>query len=150
MTTDYSFVITPLLAWLLAGCSKFVINSLRARRLAFDLIGYGGMPSNHSAIVSSMAMLIALKEGVAHPAFGVAVTLAFIVMLDASSLRRQVGLHAQAINALSSPAGNGGLRERMGHTRSEIAAGLFVGVCTGWLVWAAAPAATLLVATFLS
>lgn len=149
MTPDYSYVITPLLAWLLAGCSKFAINSLRARRLAFDLIGYGGMPSNHSAIVSSMAMLIALREGVAHPAFGVAVTLAFIVMLDASSLRRQVGLHAQAINALSSPPGNG-LRERMGHTRSEIAAGLLVGVCTGWMVWAGAPVATILVASFLS
>lgn len=135
MIHDFSYVITPLLAWLLAGCSKFAINSLRARRLAFDLIGYGGMPSNHSAIVSSMAMLIALKEGVAHPAFGVAVTLAFIVILDASSLRQQVGLHAKAINALSLPASNGRLRERMGHSRSEIAAGLLVGVCTGWLVW---------------
>lgn len=46
--------------------------------LAFDLIGYGGMPSVLGAsIVCSMAVLIALREGVAHPAFGVAVTLAF-------------------------------------------------------------------------
>lgn len=107
MTIDLSYVITPLLAWLLAGCSKFAINSLRARRLAFDLIGYGGMPSNHSAIVGSMVVLIALREGIAHPAFGVALTLAFIVLLDASSLRRQVGLHAQAINALSTSTAGG-------------------------------------------
>lgn len=135
MTLDLSYVITPLLAWLLAGCSKFAINSLRAQRLAFDLIGYGGMPSNHSAIVGSMAVLIALREGIAHPAFGVALTLAFIVLLDASSLRRQVGLHAQAINALSTSPAGGGLRERMGHSRSEIAAGLLVGACAAWLVW---------------
>lgn len=135
MSLDYSYALTPLLAWLLAGCSKFAVNSLRARRLAFDLIGYGGMPSNHSAIVSSMAVLIALKEGIAHPAFGVAVTLAFIVLLDASSLRRQVGLHAQAINALSAAEPSTPLRERMGHSRGEILAGLLVGGAAAGLIW---------------
>ncbi|MDP3847584.1 MAG: divergent PAP2 family protein [Pseudomonas sp.] len=135
MTLDYSYALTPLIAWLLAGCSKFAINSLRAKRLAFDLIGYGGMPSNHSAIVCSMVVLIGLKEGIAQPAFGVAVTLAFIVLLDASSLRRQVGLHAQAINALSATDAAGTLRERMGHSRGEILAGLLVGGAAAWLVW---------------
>ncbi|OHC27625.1 MAG: acid phosphatase [Pseudomonadales bacterium RIFCSPLOWO2_12_59_9] len=128
--------LTPLLAWLLVGCSKFAINSLRAKRLAFDLIGYGGMPSNHSAIVCSMAVLIGLKGGIAQPAFGVAVTLAFIVLLDANSLRRQVGLHAQAINGLSTAKPSSPLRERMGHSRSEIFAGLLVGAAAAaWLVW---------------
>lgn len=135
MTLDISYGLTPFFAWLLAGCSKFAINSLRARRLAFDLIGYGGMPSNHSAIVCSMAVLIALREGVAHPAFGVAVTLAFIVLLDANSLRKQVGLHAQAINALSTEEQKAPLRERMGHSRGEILAGLLVGAAAAWLVW---------------
>lgn len=134
MSLDYSYALTPFVAWLLAGCSKFAINSLRAKRLAFDLIGYGGMPSNHSAIVSSMAVLIALKEGIADPAFGVAVTLAFIVLLDASSLRRQVGLHAQAINLLSAEQAPA-LRERMGHSRAEILAGLLLGAGSAWLVW---------------
>jgi len=81
--------------------SKFIINSIKAKQFAFDLIGYGGLPSNHNAIVSSMAALIALKEGIGHPAFGVAVTLAFIVMLDAKSLWRQVGKHAVVINKLT-------------------------------------------------
>jgi acid phosphatase family membrane protein YuiD len=135
MSLDYSYAFTPLLAWLMAGGSKFAINSLRARRLAFDLIGYGGMPSNHSAIVCSMAVLIALKEGIAHPAFGVAVTLAFIVLLDASSLRRQVGLHARAINTLSAATPSNPLRERMGHSRGELLAGFLVGSVAAWLVW---------------
>ena len=58
----YSYLITPFLAWLVAGCLKFLINSIKAKQLAFGLIGYGGLPSNHSAIVSSMAALIAFKE----------------------------------------------------------------------------------------
>ncbi|CRM72129.1 divergent PAP2 family protein [Pseudomonas sp. 8 R 14] len=126
---DVSYALTPFLAWLVAGVSKFIINSIKARQLAFGLIGYGGLPSNHSAIVSSMATLIALKEGIGHPAFGVAITLAFIVMLDASSLRREVGKHAVAINKLTADTSDHqALRERMGHTRMEIAAGIAVGI----------------------
>lgn len=129
MTMDLSYALTPFLAWLVAGVSKFIINSIKARRLAFGLIGYGGLPSNHSAIVSSMAALIAFKEGVGHPAFGVSITLAFVVMLDANSLRQQVGKHATAINKLTAGASDHQpLRERIGHTRVEIAAGIAVGI----------------------
>lgn len=134
---DLSYLITPFAAWLVTGCSKFAINSLRARRLAFDLIGYGGMPSNHSAIVGSMVVLIALREGMDTPAFGVAITLAYIVLLDANSLRRQVGSQAERLNLLS--AEQPPLRERIGHSRLEIAAGLLVGGGMAWLIHAYLP-----------
>jgi acid phosphatase family membrane protein YuiD len=126
---DLSYALTPFLAWLVAGVLKFTINSIKAGQLAFGLIGYGGLPSNHSAIVSSVAALVAFKEGLDHPAFGVAMALAFVVILDANSLRRQVGKHAEAINQLNAEGtGSTLLRERMGHTRVEIAAGILVGV----------------------
>lgn len=131
---DIAYAVTPFLAWLTAGSLKFLINSLRARRWAFGQIGYGGLPSNHSAIVASTAALIALREGIGHPAFGVAVTLAFIVMMDASSLRRQVGRQAEAINQLADEVGREDLpklRERMGHTVLEIISGVFVGFFVG-------------------
>ena len=135
MSVDLSYLLTPLLAWLLAGSLKFLINSCRAGQPAFGQIGYGGMPSNHSAIVSSMAALIALKDGMGTPAFGVAVTLAFVVMLDANSLRQQVGKHATAINKLAADtADHQALRERIGHTRWEIAAGIAVGIAVAAMV----------------
>ncbi len=135
MILDFSYALTPFLAWLVAGVSKFAINSFKAKKLAFGLIGYGGFPSNHSAIVSSMAALIALKDGMGTPAFGVAVTLAFVVMLDANSLRQQVGKHATAINKLAADtADHQALRERMGHTRWEIAAGIAVGIAVAAMV----------------
>jgi acid phosphatase family membrane protein YuiD len=130
---DYVYLFTPFLAWLIAGIVKFLINSIKSRRFAFDLIGYGGMPSNHSAIVCSVVALIAYKEGINNPAFGVAVALAFIVMLDASSLRRQVGKHAVSINTLNKIAQSDlpSLRERMGHTRMEIFFGALLGLIIG-------------------
>ena len=134
---DYSYLLTPFVAWLVAGSLKFAINSLRAGKLAFGLIGYGGLPSNHSAIVSSMATLIAFKEGIQHPAFGVAIALAFIVLLDANSLRRQIGRQAQAINQLAregNTAQASPLRERIGHTKLELAAGIVVGVLVAYVI----------------
>lgn len=131
----YSYLITPFLAWLVAGCLKFLINSIKAKQLAFELIGYGGLPSNHSAIVSSMAALIAFKEGVDTPAFGVALALAFIVLLDANSLRRAVGKHAVEINKLAKDIPEyQQLRERMGHTKVEILAGVLVGSLVSYLI----------------
>lgn len=129
---DYSYLITPFLAWLCCGIVKFLVNCIREKRLAFDLIGYGGMPSNHSAIVSSMVALIALKEGIHTPAFGVALTLAFIVMLDANGLRKKMEQHAIEINKINeykTPI----LRERIGHSQLEIITGSFIGIIIGFI-----------------
>jgi acid phosphatase family membrane protein YuiD len=112
---DYAYLITPFLTWLVVGPIKFLINSARQGRWAFNLVGNGGFPSNHSSVVSSMATLIALREGIAHPAFGVAVTLAFIVMIGAAK-------HTT-------------LRERMGHTLVEICGGIATGIGMGFLVY---------------
>jgi hypothetical protein len=77
---DLSYAVTPLLAWLVAGSLKFAINSVRAGRPAFGLIGYGGLPSNHTTIVASIAALIALREGLDSPVFGLAVAVCFVVI----------------------------------------------------------------------
>lgn len=132
---DLAYLLTPVLTWTAVGPIKFLINSAKARRWAFNLVGNGGFPSNHSAVVSSMATLIALREGIAHPAFGVAVTLCFIVVIDANSLRQHVGRQAAAINRLAKDdSGHGWLRERMGHTLVEIGGGLATGIGMGHLI----------------
>ncbi|MCW8333630.1 divergent PAP2 family protein [Vibrio paucivorans] len=131
---DLSYIITPFFAWLVTGICKFTINTIKQRRLAFDLVGYGGMPSNHSAIVSSAAAIIAFKDGVESPALVAALALAFIVILDASSLRQQIGKHAKAINHLNRNSGKKALRERMGHTRIEVLAGIVSGILSAGLV----------------
>lgn len=158
---ELSYILLPFFAWLLAGSLKFVINSLKTRRLAFDLIGYGGMPSNHSAIVTSIAVFIWLQEGSVQPALGVAMALAFIVMLDAHSLRRQIGRQAEIINALLAERATqvekgtsavplpptpaiaalsenalAPCRTRIGHSRLEIVAGVLVGAVSALLMQA--------------
>ncbi|WP_180043424.1 MULTISPECIES: divergent PAP2 family protein [unclassified Acinetobacter] len=131
---SYEYLITPFVAWLVCGVTKFFANCVREKRLAFDLIGYGGMPSNHSAIVSSMAALIAFKEGIDTPAFGVALTLAFIVVMDANSLRKKMEQHAKEINQLKNYEGPV-LRERIGHSKLEILVGAILGTAVGYMIF---------------
>lgn len=129
-----AYLVTPLAAWVAAGAMKFAINTVRARRLAWAEIGYGGLPSTHSAIVGSMAALVAMREGWQSAPFGVALTLAFIVVLDARGLRRHIGDHAASLNRLGAAGSGVALRERLGHSWFEIAAGLLVGVLVALLI----------------
>ena len=137
---DLAYLLTPLLTWITVGQVKFLINSIKARKWAFNLVGNGGFPSNHSAVVSSMATLIALREGMGHPGFGGAVAVCFIVIIDANRLRQHVGRQAAAINRLAKDAtDHKWLRERMGHTVVEITGGLATGIAMGHLVFALFP-----------
>jgi hypothetical protein len=129
------YVLIPFITWLMTGLLKFAINLYRARNItkAVQLIGYGGAPSNHSAIVSSTAAYIALTEGLLSPEFMIALTLAFIVIMDAAALRKRVEEHAKAINEL----GNFDFRTRIGHSTWEIVLGILWGSLLAWLIFMA-------------
>lgn len=132
---DLSYLATPAVAWLTAGCLKFLVNSIRMRAFAFELIGTGGWPSTHCTVSASMAAAIGLKEGLSHPAFGVAVTLVLIVVMDATGLRRQMAKHAAALNELAAQRHRPrSLRERLGHNYFEASAGLALGAIVASVV----------------
>jgi acid phosphatase family membrane protein YuiD len=119
---------------------KFAINCLRSGRLVWDQIGLGGLPSNHTAVVSSTAILIGLREGVNTALFAIAVTLAIIVILDALHLRREVGAHAAALNELlRGNAQRPPFREHVGHRRVEVLMGFLVGLGCALLLHAVFP-----------
>lgn len=131
------FAIAPFFGWLVAGSLKFAINTIRQRGAAWSQIGYGGMPSTHTTIVSTTALLIGLREGWNTPAFAAAAALAFVVTLDAVSLRGQIGAHARTLNALMSEhATYRAVRERIGHHWTEVLGGVVVGFgCALVLNW---------------
>lgn len=133
------YLVAPLFAWLVAGSLKFAINSLKLRGPAWSQVGYGGLPSTHTSIVSTTAVLIGLREGWNTPVLGAAATLTFIVIIDALSLRGHIGAHARALNTvLRGDPSHRALRERIGHHWTEVLAGLFVGsACAAFLNWLA-------------
>jgi acid phosphatase family membrane protein YuiD len=133
--SNFVYLVAPFVGWLVAGSLKFAINSLRSRGPAWKQIGYGGFPSTHSTIVTTTAALVGFREGFDTPAFAIAATLAFIVMLDAATLRRQIGGHARALNSLLERDPRDVLfRERMGHGWPEVLAGAALGVVCAFVL----------------
>lgn len=132
---DLAYPAAPLVGYLAAGCLKFAVNCARERRLAFDLIGLGGMPSTHTTIVAATATLVGLRTGFGGPAFSIALTLAVVVAIDAMDLRRKVGRHAGALRRLFPDDPEcARLRERMGHSPIEVLAGTGTGAACGLLL----------------
>jgi acid phosphatase family membrane protein YuiD len=125
------------LAWGLAACglaqlSKLFIELAWHRRWRpAVLIETGGMPSSHSALVTGTAAGVGWQLGFADPVFALAATVAFVVMYDASGVRRAAGLTAARVNALPETSWPEPpvkpLKESLGHSRLEVLVGSLIG-----------------------
>jgi hypothetical protein len=105
------------------------------------LLRAGSMPSSHSALVASVAHASGLFVGFASPLFALALTLAAIVIYDATGIRRQAGKHAEIINRIVRDTVKGKrtmekqLKEVLGHTPLEALAGTLLGIVVAQLIW---------------
>ena len=93
------FLITSVSSWFVAQLVKTVIHAIVNRKLDVTrLFGDGGMPSGHSATVTSLATLSALSYGLGSFQFAVTGILAIIVCHDATGVRRETGKQAVLLN----------------------------------------------------
>lgn len=137
---DFTYALAPLVGWLVAGGLKFAINSVILRRPAFGRVGLGGAVSTHTTIVCTTAFLVALQEGWDTPVFGVAATLAVIVIIDALDLRQKIGRISAALKAVHPDDPTvAALRDRLGHRPVEVLAGVAVGFACALALSAISP-----------
>ena len=128
-------------AWLTAQVLKTIINFILTKDLNLErLIGAGGMPSAHTALVSSLAISTAKSCSISSPEFAITLALAAVVMYDAMGVRRAAGEQAKIINKMvdewfestSLEEQNNPqikkLKELLGHTPLEVLGGAFVGI----------------------
>ena len=134
------FALTALTSWLSAQIIKTVLFLIINRRLDFSrLFGDGGMPSGHSATVTSLALYSALARGPGSFEFAVSFILAVIVCHDATGVRKETEKQgvliremAEAFSTLSAKKlPEVKLKEFVGHTPIQVIAGIILGVCTG-------------------
>ena len=140
-TFEFQFIYildNAVLAWGLAACglaqfSKLLFELIFKQRWRPSvLFETGGMPSSHSALVTGTAAGVGLQLGFNDPVFALASTIAFIVMYDASGIRRSAGLTAAKVNQISKNNSNelssdNTLKESLGHTKIEVLVGSILG-----------------------
>jgi acid phosphatase family membrane protein YuiD len=97
------------------------------------MVGSGGMPSSHSALVCSLTTIVGVRNGVESPLFAISLIFAAIVMYDAAGVRRAAGKQARILNQIIMSEGKKiniqeKLIELIGHTPLEVIVGGIVGV----------------------
>lgn len=98
---ENKYIYVPVLLWFAIQLFKLLYDLVKTRKFNFKrILGAGGMPSSHSAVVTSLATLIGKYEGVNTAIFAVSFVMAFVVMYDACGVRRAAGKQAALLNKL--------------------------------------------------
>ncbi len=131
-------------SWAVAQILKVIIHFIINKELnIYRLFGDGGMPSGHSATVTSLAVVCALQYGFGSFEFAVTVILAIIVCHDAMGVRLETGKQAILLNRLvksfevfsTQELPEVKLKEFVGHTPVQVMAGIAVGVANAFIMY---------------
>jgi uncharacterized protein len=139
-------IYTALFSILFAQALKIPIHYVKTKKwnplLFFQT---GGMPSSHSAGVSSLTTFIALKRGIPTIDFALSFVFGLIVMYDAQGIRRQTGELTLKVNSLDELVRKAHdhekipfeekqptkLKEMLGHKPEEVIGGGILGILFG-------------------
>lgn len=135
---ENKYIWTPVLLWFAIQSFKVAWDLITEKKFNFKrILGAGGMPSSHSAVVTSLATLIGKNQGFDSPIFALALIFACIVMYDAAGVRRAAGKQAQLLNKIINTPGLSGLQvqerlvEVLGHTPTQVLVGALIGIIAG-------------------
>lgn len=136
--TKYRFLIVPITVWFCIQVFKVIWDLVATHKFNFKrILGAGGMPSSHSAVVTSIATMIGKTQGIDSPIFALAMFFAFVVMYDAAGVRRAAGKQAKLLNKLVETPGLSNIQvqeklvEVLGHTPMQVIVGAAIGVTVG-------------------
>lgn len=138
-------LVVGVVSWFLAQVFKCISNLILTKKFSLErLFGDGGMPSGHSATVVSVAVATGLYQGFDSAVFAVAMIVAIVVMHDAMNVRYQAGKQAELLNVMAEMfekvtgtdlPNEEKLKELLGHTPLQVAAGCLLGVATAVIMY---------------
>ena len=135
------YVYIPFLTWFAIQLFKVIHDLIVTKKFNFKrIMGAGGMPSSHSAVVMALSTMIGKNEGFGTPIFAISFAFAMVVMYDAAGVRRAAGKQAQLLNKLVETPGLTGIQvqeklvEVLGHTPKQVLVGALIGIIVGVVV----------------
>ncbi len=134
MNMNYPQFLIPLIIMVLNQIIKVVLEMFKGKFSWPVLLSYGGMPSSHAAVVTSLTYVMGYYNGIDSPSFALALVMTLLILRDATGIRWQLGNNSKIINRLvkelpddreySFPI----LNERFGHRNIEVFVGIIVGL----------------------
>jgi len=136
----FSLIVIPILVTMVTQIIKLITDGIPFNLTWQHLMAdYGGMPSAHAAFVVSLLTLVGIRDGLDSTGFAIAFAVMIIVIRDAVGFRMEIGKNAVLTNTLAKeifPANPEiQVTERIGHTMSQVMAGLAVGILLTLLMY---------------
>ena len=138
---QFKYLYIPFLLWFFIQLFKVIWDLVTTKKFNFKrILGAGGMPSSHSAVVVALTTMIAKAEGLTSPLFGVSLIFSFVVMYDAAGVRRAAGKQAKLLNKIVETPGLSGVEvserlvEVLGHTPIQVIVGAIIGLVVGLII----------------
>ncbi len=133
-------LIVPIIAWALSQIFKTFTYLIVEKKLDMKrIVSDGGMPSAHSATVTSLMVMCGWIAGFDSALFAVSVIFAIVVMRDAVGVRREAGKQAASIKELAATVNRAflnksaeirteNLKVLVGHTPLQVIFGSLLGL----------------------
>lgn len=135
---QYKYLILPIITWFCIQLFKVIWDLVTIHKFNFKrILGAGGMPSSHSAVVMLLSTMIAKEYGIQSPIFAISAIFSLIVMYDAAGVRRAAGKQAKLLNKITETPGLTGIEvseklvEVLGHTPIQVIVGGAIGIIIG-------------------
>lgn len=135
------YIVVCMFVWLGIQIFKTLWDLIKEKKFNFKrILGAGGMPSSHSAVVCCLSTLIGRDLGFDSAIFGLSVIMSLVVMYDAAGVRRAAGKQAKILNKIVNTPGlaietvQEKLQEVLGHTPVEVFVGAVIGIVVGLMV----------------
>lgn len=138
------YLFYPIAAFILAQGTKVLLKNWRKKYFHWhDIFAYSDMPSGHTATVTSLTTIIALRDGIFAPSFAVAFVFMTIVITDAIGLRNYLGQHGKTLNILVKDLKEDDFLdnsypkqlEHIGHTPLQVVIGAIIGISVSLIGW---------------
>jgi acid phosphatase family membrane protein YuiD len=135
---NFEIVVIPLIVGMITQTTKFVVFSIRHGINWNYFLTHGHMPSMHSALVSSLVVVVGYLEGINTGVFAISVVFALIILDDALRIRMHLGDQGRYLNMMIQALNLDRkkyprLKERVGHRWSEVIVGILFGVVLTFL-----------------
>lgn len=137
--------LVPLVVGFLIQMLKLIIDALNDKKLSISYAWRAWwFPSVHSAICSSISILMWLTYGFGSELFAVCIVFSLLFWYDAMNVRYEAWVHAQAINMIRDELwwpdeDNDGevdiLTERLWHTLLEVLGWIIFGAVLTWVYY---------------
>jgi len=131
--SNFKYLIIPIICLIVSQIIKFIFEWIRDKEPNFYRLfdGCGGMPSTHSAFVTSLSTIIGIDCGCDSVLFAICVIFSLVVLYDAMGIRYEAGKQATILKDIVLKLDKDKkivLREKIGHKPIEVLCGVVLGV----------------------